>query len=137
MPTSALYDWSGLKLEPAFQAELAVTQVFKVKSGNYVKGTVLGFVSATGAVGAYANGNSDGTETAAVIAQYDMYSDGTNVSITAAGALNAGETETTAPCYISGFFECSELTGLDANGVTDMKARLIGANTVSGILALF
>ncbi len=137
MPTSALYDWSAAKLEPAYAPELAKTQAFKVKSGNYAKGTVLGFVAATGAVGAYANGNSDGTETAAVIAQYAMYSDGTNVSITEAGALTAGETATTAPCYIAGFFECSELTGLDANGVTDMKARLIGANTVSGVLALF
>lgn len=137
MPTTALYDWSGIKLEPAYAPELARTQAFKVKSGNYTKGTVLGFVAATGAVGAYANGNSDGTETAAVIAQYDMFSDGTNVSITSAGALNTGETETTGPCYISGFFECAELTGLDANGVTDMKARLIGANLVSGVLALF
>lgn len=137
MPTTALYDWSGAKLEPAYAPELAKTQSFKVASGNYAKGTVLGFVSATGAVKAYANGNSDGSETAAVIAQYAMYSDGTNVSITEAGALITGETETSAPCYISGFFECSELTGLDANGIVDMKARLIGANTTSGVLALF
>lgn len=136
MPTSALYDWSGAKLEPAYAAHCAVTDAFKVKSGNYTKGTILGFVAATGAVGAYATGNSDGTETAAVIAEYDMYSDGTHVSITSAGALNAGETETTAPCYICGFFKCSELTGLDANGVTDMHARVIGANLVSGVLAL-
>lgn len=137
MPTTALSDWNAAKLEPAFAPECAITQAFKVASGNYAKGTVLGFVSATGAVKAYANGNNDGSETAAVIAMYDMYSDGTNVSITSAGALLAGETETSAPCYISGFFNCSELTGLDANGITDMKARLIGANTVSGVLALF
>lgn len=137
MPTSGLFDWSGAKLEPAYAPEVAKTDRFKVASGNYARGTVLGFVSATGAVKAYANGNSDGSETACVIAQYAMYSDGTNVSITEAGALNAGETETTAPCYIAGFFKCSDLTGLDANGITDMKARLIGANTNSGVLALF
>ena len=137
MPTTASLDFTVAKLEPAYAPELAKVQAFKVKSGNYVKGTVCGFVSATGAAGAYANGNSDGTETAAVICVYDMYSDGANVSLTNDGALLAGENRTNAPFYISGFFECAELTGLDANGVTDMKARLIGANTTSGVLALF
>lgn len=137
MPTTASLTFTVAKLEPAYAPELAKTEAFKVKSGTYTAGTVLGFVGATGAVGAYANGNSDGTETAAVIAQYDMYSDGTNVSLTGDSALLAGEQATEAPCYICGFFNCSELTGLDANGVTDMQARIIGANTVSGVLALF
>ncbi len=137
MPTTAITDFTGAKLEPAYAPDLARTQAFKVKSGTYVAGTVMGFVGTTGAVGAYANGNSDGTETAACICKYDMYSDGTNVSLTNDGALLPGETRKDAPCYIAGFFECAELTGLDANGVTDMKARLIGANTVSGVLALF
>jgi hypothetical protein len=137
MPTSAAIDFTGAKLEPAYAPELAKTSAFKVKSGTYVKGTVCGFVAATGAAGAYANGNNDGTETAAVICVYNMYSDGTNVSLTDDGALLPGETRTDAPFYIAGFFECGELTGLDANGVTDMKARLIGANLVSGVLALF
>jgi hypothetical protein len=137
MPTSPVLDYTAAKLEPAYAPDLARTHAFKVKSGTYVKGTVCGFVGTTGAAGAYANGNSDGTETAAVIAVYDMYSDGTNVSLTDDGALLPGETRTDAPFYIAGFFECGELTGLDANGVTDMKARLIGANTTSGILALF
>lgn len=137
MPTSATNYYSAAKLEPAYAPECAQTDRFKVASGTYVKGTVLGFVSATGAVKAYADGNNDGSQTAAVIAQYDMYSDGTNVSITSAGALLPGETATTAPCYIAGFFKCSDLTGLDANGITDMRARLIGANTTSGVLALF
>lgn len=137
MPTSAQIAFLGVKLEPAFSPDLSRTDAFKVASGNYPRGTVLGFVSATGAVGAYADGHSDGTETAKVIAQYDMYSDGTNVSLTNGGALLVGEVATDAPCYICGFFKCSELTGLDANGITDMKARLIGANTVSGVLALF
>jgi len=137
MPTAATNNYSAAKLEPAYDPGSSVTNSYKVKSGTYVAGTVLGFVAATGAVGAYATGNSDGTETAAVIAQYDMYSDGTNVSITSAGALLPGETATDAPVYEKGFFNCSELTGLDANGITDMHARLMGANTVSGVLALF
>jgi len=136
MPTTATVDFTAAKLEPAFAPDLARTQAFKVKSGSYVKGTVCGMVNNTGAMGAYANGNSDGTETAVCVCVYDMYSDGTNVSLTNDGALLSGETRTDAPFYIAGFFECSELTGLDANGVTDMKARLIG-NLVSGVLALF
>lgn len=137
MPTTPTNDFTIGKLEPAFAPELARTDAFKVKSGTYVAGTVLGFVSATGAVGAYADGNSDGSQTAAVVAMYDMYSDGTHVSLTNDGALVSGETRTDAPCYIQGYFKCSDLTGLDANGIADMHARLIGANTVSGVLALF
>ncbi len=138
MPTSATIDFTGAKLEPAYSPDLARTQSYRVKSGTYVAGTVCGLVGTTGAAGAYANGNSDGTELAAIIAMYDMYSDGTNVSLTNDGALLAGETRTHAPFYVAGFFKCSQLTGLDANGVTDMKARLVDApNTVSGVLALF
>lgn len=137
MPTTPTTTFSMDKLEPAYAPELARTDAFKVKAGTYVKGEVCGFVAATGAAGSYANGNSDGTETAAVIAVYDMYSDGTNVSLKSASPLFDGETATTAPFYVGGFFNCSELTGLDANGVTDMKARIIGANLVSGVLALF
>lgn len=136
MPTSAAIDFSNDKLEPAYAPELAKTNAYKVKSGTYVKGTVCGMVNNTGAMGAYANGNSDGTETAAVICVYDMYSDGTNVSLTDDGALLPGELASEAPFYIAGFFKCGELTGLDANAVADMKARLNG-NLVSGVLALF
>jgi len=138
MPITATTNYRARKLEPAYQPEKAVTQAAKIASGNYAAGTVLGLVGATGALKAYANGNSDGSETAVAIAMYDMYSDGTNVSITAAGALIAGETATDAPVYIAGFFRCDQLTGLDANGVTDMKARLVDApNLASGVLALF
>ena len=136
MPTTPAVDFTIAKLEPAYAPELAKTQAFPVKSGSYTKGTVCGMVNNTGAMGAYANGNSDGTETAVCICVYDMYSDGTNVSLTNDGALLAGENRTNAPFYIAGFFEAAELTGIDANGVTDMKARLIG-NLVSGVLALF
>jgi hypothetical protein len=136
MPTNTRTFTPG-KLEPAYAPELAKTDVFKVAAGSYDAGTVCGIVSASGAARAYADGNNDGSETAKIIAVYDMYSDGTNVSLTSDSALLAGETADSAPFYISGFFNCDELTGLDANGITDMKARLIGANTVSGVLALF
>lgn len=137
MPTTVNLTFTGAKLEPAFAPDLARTDAFKVASGSYDKGTVCGVVSSTGEAKAYANGSSDGSERAQIIAMYDMYSDGTNVSLTSDAALLPGETASDAPFYICGFFECAELVGLDANGIADMGARLIGANTVSGILALF
>jgi len=137
MPTTATLTFTGSKLEPAWAPDLARTQAFKIGSGAHVAGEVLGFVSASGAVDTYATGNGDGTETAAVIAQYAMYSDGTHVSLTTGSALLDGETATDAPCYIQGYFRCSDLTGLDSGAIADMQARLIGANTVSGVLALF
>lgn len=137
MPTAVNLTFSMVKLEPAFAPDMARTDAFKVASGAYDKGMVCGVVSASGAAKEYATGNSDGSERAQIIAMYDMYSDGTNVSLTSDAALLPGETATDAPFYICGFFECAELTGLDSGAITDMGARLIGANTVSGILALF
>jgi hypothetical protein len=137
MPTVAALSFTVNKLEPAWAPETAKTNAFKIGAGAHVAGEILGFVSATGAVDTYATGNSDGTETAAVIAQYDMYSDGTNVSLTSDAALLPGENAVDAPCYIAGYFRCSELTGLDSGAIADMNAHLIGANTVSGVLALF
>jgi hypothetical protein len=137
MPTTPITSYAGAKLEPAYAPDLARTDAFKIGDGAHVAGEILGFVSATGAVDTYATGNSDGTEIAAVIAMYDMYAASGVVSLTSDSALLPGENATDAPCYIAGFFKCSELTGLDSGAVTDMHARLIGANTVSGILALF
>jgi len=137
MPTTAITSFAGAKLEPAWAPDLARTNAFKIGDGAHVAGEILGFVAASGAVDTYATGNSDGTQTAAVIAQYDMYASGGLVSLTSDSALLPGETATDAPCYIQGYFNCSDLTGLDSGAITDMAARLIGANTVSGVLALF
>ncbi len=137
MPTSAALTFTVAKLEPAYAPEMAKTDAFPINAGQFVAGEVLGFVGVSGKLDTYATGNSDGTETAKVIAQYDMYSDGTHVSLTSDAALLPGETATDAPVYVCGFFNCSDLTGLDSGAVTDMGARIIGANTVSGVLALF
>lgn len=137
MPTSAIETYSADKLEPAFAPDLARTNAFKVASGSYDKGDICGIVSATGAAKAYANGNNDGSERAQIIAMYDMYSDGTNVSLTSGAALLPGESATDAPFYICGFFNCDELQGLDSNALADPGWRLLGANTVSGVVGLF
>jgi len=137
MPTTPITSYGGAKLEPAYAPDLARTDAFKIGDGAHVKGEILGFVAASGAVDTYATGNSDGTQTAAVIAQYDMFASGGLVSLTSDSALLPNENATDAPCYISGFFLCSQLTGLDSGAVADMGARIIGANTVSGVLALF
>ena len=105
------------KLDPYRNPELAKTEAFQFAPNlNVVKGTVCGFVTASHLTKPYANANSDGSELAAVLAQYSFTTD-------AQGKVTfAGETikRDTAPCYTRGDFLVSELTGLDAAGIADL-----------------
>ena len=132
MPTSAADTFSTQKLEPAFRADLAV--VIGVPIGNSLtiaKGTVLGKVTSGGKYAAYNDANSNGTEVARAIAQYDMTSDGSgNVTITNERGSTVSKL---APVYVEGYFRTEDLTGLDANGAADLGYIFVG-DTTTGLL---
>jgi hypothetical protein len=132
MPTSAQDTFGAQKLEPAFRADLAV--VIGVPMGNSLtiaKGTVLGKVTSGGKYKAYADANSDGSEVARVIAQYDFTTDASGfVTIT---NERGASTSKLAPVYCEGYFRSEDLTGLDANGAADLGAILVG-DTTTGLL---
>lgn len=132
MPTTPTLTFSVAKLEPAFP-EGIVTNAYPVASGSIAQGEVCGIVSATGKIAPYANGNNDGTETARMIAMYDLTADNSHVSL--GTSLLSGEQATNAPFYIGGYFNCDELTGLDANAVTDL-GRLVEGDTTTGVLRM-
>lgn len=135
MPTTAAIQYSGGRLDPLFNADDALASMIKVQlkaSTTFAAGTVLGEVSATpGTYGPYASGNTDGTQTPAVILAYPVTTDASG-TITNASEW-PGVVETTVPCYTQGTFRCQDLTGLDANAVTKMAGRLTEGTVASGI----
>lgn len=105
------------RLDPFRNPELAKTEAFQFAPNlNVVKGTVCGFITASKFAKPYANANNDGSETAAIIAQYSFTTDGSG-KVTFAGERFKRDT---APCYTRGDFLASELTGLDASAIADL-----------------
>jgi hypothetical protein len=86
---------------------------------------------------AYNDGASDGTQTAKCILPYACATDTAgNITLgTSATGGFYGETMSSIGAYFAGYFDTSQLTGLDANGVTDL-GRLISGTVTAGVLAV-
>ncbi|MCD9188245.1 MAG: head decoration protein [Pyrinomonadaceae bacterium] len=126
-------NFTGQKLQPYARPCEAVTE--SVPFGNSLtiaKGTILGIKTADGKFYAYADANSDGTQTAKAIAMYDFTTDSSG-KVTIANETNV--TYDTAPVYVAGTFRTNELTGLDAAGVTDL-GRLLSGTVADGVLRI-
>ncbi len=118
-------------LQQAFppQSRLNATcAVEMAPSISWVKGRVLGMITASKKCAIYANGNSDGTEVAEVIAAYAGATDadgrvflGTDIPQNVPGI----SPEPTLECYYGGIFDVDDLTGIDSGAIADFKARLI------------
>jgi hypothetical protein len=146
MPTASIISWSNQKLEPVVYPETARTLDVAIEpagSGTtveYARGTVMGIVTATGKWVPYDDdGSDDGRRVARGILAFDISVDdaGKITYTTTAGRKGGehGETFADTPVYISGYFQTSELTGLDANGAADL-GRLVTGDTSSGVLAV-
>lgn len=125
--------YTGVKLEPFERPAEAVTDSIPFGASlTIARGTVIGIVTADGKGKAYADGNSDGSQTAKAIAMYDFTTDASgNVTI----ANDTSVTYHTAPVYKAGTFRTSELTGLDAAAVTDL-GRLLSGTVADGVLRI-
>lgn len=126
MPTTAATTFSNASLDPYINAEDAQASMvaFTVKpSVTIAVGTLVGIVTATGAIAAYATGNSDGTQNPVGFLRRAVVTDAsgniTNQSEWGANLL-------TASVYTQGTFLVSDLTGLDAGAVTALNGRYIG-----------
>jgi hypothetical protein len=93
--------------------------------------------AAAGVMKAYASGNSDGSQIPKGILQYDIVvaADGT-LTIGTGGTAQWGEARKDAPYYYAGTFDCTRLTGLDANALSAAAWRLISGSVASGIVRL-
>lgn len=136
MPTAATTTWSAAnRLDPVFNPEDAKEiDVALAASLTYVKGTVLGEVTATpGTFKPYASGNVDGSEIPKLILRYACVTDASG-NITLLG--EQGQTYKAVPAFMNGFFKTSELTGMDANAVTKLGAALVSGNLTTGIIRI-
>jgi len=139
MPTAAKNTFAVNQLLPCYRGNDALLiRVRLPASQTYVKGTVLGELSATpGTFKAYASGNSDGSQVAKAILAIDCVTDASqNVSFGGAAGSPWGETEPSAPAYISGYFSCAELTGLDA-GAASALGRVVNGTVSAGVLCVY
>lgn len=92
-------------------------------------------LSGPGQYGAYATGNTDGTGVAVCFLVYPctVNSDGVvQMTITPAGV--AEQSQLTAPVYDQGYFLTTDLTGLDADAVVDLKARIVEGSLAAGVV---
>jgi hypothetical protein len=84
---------------------------------------------------AYADGNSDGSQTARCILAYDCATDaGGNITFGNTAGADRYLTKD-APAYFIGIFATTELIGLDAAAVTDL-GRLMSGSVSSGVLSM-
>ncbi len=145
MPATAIRDYSCKKLEPSSHPEDARVRAVAIEpasEGNtveYARGTVMGIVTATGKYVAYDDdGTDDGRRVAKALLMYDIsVDDAGNITLTdtATEAQDRGETYDSVPVYERGVFNTADLTGLDANAVSDL-GRLLWGTTSAGELAL-
>jgi H2-forming N5,N10-methylenetetrahydromethanopterin dehydrogenase-like enzyme len=87
---------------------IVLSKTLAADSTKRVKGTVLGVISAGGNFAPYVDTNQDGTQTARAILMEDV-------------AAHAGATYTALVAMQGQFIEAN-LTGIDANGKTDLEA---------------
>lgn len=137
MPTTYTNSYSGTaRLDPLYNPEDAIAQHVALAAGTYVRGTVLGEVTATpGTYKAYASANVDGSQNPAMLLMYSCVVD-------ASGNVSLGTSTTggewgqvfgkSAPAYMAGIFRTQELVGLDANAVTKLAGRLLEGTVTAG-----
>jgi len=135
MPTTPVTTFSNNKLDPLLDGEDALEYaVSLVGPVTYVKGTVLGEVSATpGTFKAYASGSSDGSQVPKCILRDAVTVDASG-NITIPGENNMIRLDTHA--FFAGTFACADLTGLDANALTAGGWRLINGSVTTGAVRL-
>jgi hypothetical protein len=136
MPTAPTSTWelAGNRLDALYPDEAEVDNIQLKPSTTYVRGTILGEITATpGVYGAYASGNGDGTQNPNHILQYSCVTDASG-NITGIGEW--GQAFPSVSAYMNGTFRTQELVGLDATAVTRLGARLIEGSVTQGIVRL-
>lgn len=146
MPTTFQSYYSGVKLEPLYEAQNApLMNVNLPASVSYARGTILGEVTATpGTYKAYASGNTDGSQNPACILAYDVQTDASANITFSATAGQVGDTQGVqypcAPAYMAGTFQTADLVqsgagSIDANAVAKL-GHLVEGTTAAGILRI-
>ncbi len=123
-----------VKLEPYIDPQNARTLAGEfAASQTIVRGTILGQLTSSSKWKVYTDANTDGSGVAAGICVYDIVVDSNGYIVYGPSGSTSSVVsgnEKTAPIYWKGTFLETDLTGLDAAAVTDMKARELGVGTL-------
>lgn len=133
MPTQ-LETYNPAKLEPVSFPEVAKIDAVRMGASLTVtKGTVLGKKTSDNKHYAYNDSLTNGTETATCIAVYDFVTDANGKVYlgTSAVASSVNLPHETAPVYVAGVFDTTELTGWDSAAKTDLHGRTLPSGYVS------
>lgn len=133
MAAEAIVSYTNARVTPYINSEEAFASMVHVAFApnlTLAAGTLLGKVTATGKHKAYANGNSDGSETAVpLILEYGITTDADgNVSF----ATDVGGKLPTAPVFTRGDFRTEHIPNLDANGLADIGGKILTGDIDTG-----
>lgn len=132
MPVT-LDTYSNAKLNPAeYPQDARIDAARLTASVTLAAGTVLGKITATNRLAAYAPGASNGTEVAVAIL---VYATATDASGNHYGGGSASPSALNMPhqdcsIYIAGVFDTTQLTGWDAAAAVDFGARTLPSGYV-------
>lgn len=132
MPTTATLAFSQARLEPAAAGELAAMTNVPMVSGTYVHGQLLGQVTSSEKFTTYNSGSSDGSQTAAVLAIYDMVVDSSG-NVTIGSGTEWAQSYPTAPVYIGGYFACEDIPNLTSAAAASL-GRIVYGDVTEGLL---
>jgi Bacteriophage lambda head decoration protein D len=135
--STTVASFAQIKLEPYINPQFARTKAARfAPSQTIARGTLVGQITASGLYLPYASGAVDGSQVPVGITVYDIVVDASsNVVVGPSGSTSGILTSSdgTSEIYWRGAFLETELTGLDANAITVMKAREMGVGTVKHV----
>jgi hypothetical protein len=127
--STTVASFAQIKLEPYINPQFARTKAARfAPSQTIARGTLVGQITASGLYLPYASGAVDGSQVPVGITVYDIVVD---PSGSTSGILTSSDG--TSEIYWRGAFLETELTGLDANAITVLKAREMGVGTVKHV----
>jgi hypothetical protein len=134
MPTAAADTFVIDRVVPIMNADRARRYHVPLGVGTYLKGTILGEITASGLYIAYVDAAGDGSGIARNILEYACVVDASNNITIADGS---GATVKTAPVYMPGggiVFQGTDLVGLDASGFAELQGVILDGSLATGLL---
>lgn len=129
MSSTPIRTYSMTEVTPLYNGDDAPLRAIKLKaSTTFPAGTLVGEITASpGTFGAYASGNSDGTQNPSRILRYPCVTDASgNITVGDGSAGNEwGATQLVIPAYVGGIFAIADIPNQDAAGLAKC-GRLLG-----------